>query len=346
MWALRLLHEGAVANTGPRCRSGGVAAARAVVVFGGGGGGSVFGGAAERSFGTELQIKKLRLKGVVGRAFRQSAPPKLHQKATDHYVKVLRAHGSAEATRQLAEAKAVSIRQQEQRQDSLALTSEEKTLLLWRYVPDESEALNTLRKQSHRWLWRFIKRNDWKRFDVCLEQLRTRDLAFDEVTYNLVLFGILLHRRKDDELVRQVYAEMVDERRFHPALLRLQGGFVESYFELKEVDAAPNPVNLVKCARTFWQISVNFKRQRIKELRTKLADAATRQRQRLLRERGAEAVGLSDEALLLPVYDSDRELSDGENKPRVKFPAQRPRQLRGVFKGSGVPNRRKHRWKH
>mmetsp|Transcript_133754 Transcript_133754/g.346268 ORF Transcript_133754/g.346268 Transcript_133754/m.346268 type:complete len:150 (-) Transcript_133754:18-467(-) len=46
--------------------------------------------------------------------------------------------------------------------------------------------------------------------------------------------------------------------------------------------------------------------------------------------------------------ESDEEFSDGEtrNKPRVKFPAQRPRQVKGVFKGSGVPNRRKHRWKH
>jgi len=320
--------------------------------------------AASRAFSTEQQVRKLRLKGVVARAFKRSAPPKMPQKATEHYVKVLRSHGGA-AAHQVVQA---SRREREamRRAETFALTSEEKTKLLWRYVPDEAEAVSTLRKSSHKWLWRFMKKRDWKRFDACLEQLHTRQLRFDEITYNLAIFGILLHPRREDEAVREVFSQMVEANRFHPALLRLQGGFVESYFELREVDAAPNPWNLLKVAKTFWQISVNFKRQRVKDTRRRLAEAAALERQRLALEHAAagddESAGAAGAAAQTPLPsllgyggggagaagESDEEFSDGEtrNKPRVKFPAQRPRQVKGVFKGSGVPNRRKHRWKH
>ena len=135
------------------------------------------------------------------------------------------------------------------------------------------------------------------------------------MTYNFALCGTLLNRKQDDELarqargvrqsmrqLRQVFMDMEEDGRFHPALLRLQRGealigerflpgFLDSYFELKEVDATPNRWNLLKAwhvsckqviddlfkgvwlvprswhpirqvTRTFWQISVNFKRHR------------------------------------------------------------------------------------
>ncbi|CAJ1352119.1 unnamed protein product, partial [Effrenium voratum] len=43
-----------------------------------------------------------------------------------------------------------------------------------------------------------------------------------------------------------VLQDMEEDGRFHPALLRLQRGFLDSFFELKEVDAAPNRKNLLK----------------------------------------------------------------------------------------------------
>ena len=56
--------------------------------------------------------------------------------------------------------------------------------------------------------------------------------------------------------------DMEEDGRFHPALLRLQRGealigerflpgFLDSYFELKEVDATPNRWNLLKA----WHVS-------------------------------------------------------------------------------------------
>lgn len=288
---------------------------------------------AIRGFGTQHQIQKLRLKGALRHAFRRSSPPRLQQRATEHHLRILRTSEGKAAQRVGRVPSALANKQR----DAGALTSEERTRLLWRYVPDEAEAVNQLRKSTHKWLWRFMKRRDWRRFDSCIDELRTRRLQFDEVTYNLAMFGILLHPRHDDEVVRQVYAEMVDANRFHPTLLRLHGGFIDSYFELKEVDAAPNPWNLRKVAKTFWQISVNFKRQRIKEIRSKLSDAAARQR--------LHAGVVHPDAELLE-DELESAMSDGENVPRVKFPAKRPRQLQGVHKGSGVPNRRRHRWKH
>ncbi|CAJ1407862.1 unnamed protein product [Effrenium voratum] len=98
----------------------------------------------------------------------------------------------------------------------------------------------------HKWLWRFLRRRDFKRFEATLEALRDRDIPFDEVTYNFAMYGILLHPRQVDELSREVLQDMEEDGRFHPALLRLQRGFLDSFFELKEVDAAPNRKNLLK----------------------------------------------------------------------------------------------------
>eukprot|EP00439_Symbiodinium_sp_Y106_P015794 s2464_g2.t1 len=319
--------------------------------------------------------------------------------------------------------------------------------------------------RGHKWLWRFLRRRDWRRFEVCLERLRERDIQFDEVTYNFAMYGLILHPKKDDELAHQVFDEMKDDGRFHPALLRMQQGFLDSYFELKEVDATPNRFNLLKAespammsmmkgkgkgkgglrsfdqklkvwigglpadncsielnkrlkehmssagglclyaevgksgnagaafktpeeasscrltsgrrrshcrhrhpgcegrakqllrleqterlnsggpqvTRTFWQISVNFKRLRVKETKKRLAAAAEQERERL----AASGLLLEEPSVYRDeAADTDGELSDLELGPRVKWPARRPYQMKNVHKGSGVPHRKKHRWKH
>ncbi|CAE8650391.1 unnamed protein product [Polarella glacialis] len=290
-----------------------------------------------RCFGVEREMKKLRLRGAVGQAYRQAGPPKLQKKALEHYIKGLKAHGGDKAQLAISGSQGSSLKTKE----PYALTSEEKTRLLARYLPEEEETTKTLKKNSHKWLWRWLRRRDFRRFDACIEELRKTELPFDEVTYNLAIYGMLLNPRRDDELAREVFAEMEEEGRFHPALLRLQGGFVESYFELKEVDAAPNAWNLLKVTKTFWHISVNFKRQRVKAVRARLAAAASDQRRLADGTLGLEANGWHGQ-----VDDADDVLSDAEVGPRVKFPARRPRQLKGVHKGGGVPRRRMHRWKH
>jgi len=285
-------------------------------------------------FGTEKQAQRLRLTGVVGRAYRQADTPKLPKAATEHFLRVLRSHDDEKA-HQIVNAPKTSF---STRPGATALTSEQKTRLLWRYMPDEAEAENELRKKSHKWLWRYMQRRDWKRFDVCLEQMQDRQLRFDEVTYNMAIYGVLLHPRRDDEVARRILSDMVEEKRYHPTLLRLHTGFIESYFELKEVEAAPNPWDLLKVAKTFWQVSVNFKRERVKTVRRKLAEAAMEQ---LPDSQGVIAGAEEYEEELAGLLD------DGQHKPGgVRFPAKRPQQLKAVHKGSGVPNRRRHRWKH
>lgn len=291
-------------------------------------------GGSERHFGARREASKLKLRSRVARKFFEANPPKLQQKAKDHLVRRIKDYGNIDGAHELTVRTEDAVKQK----DPTILTSEEKTRLLWRYVPDEVEAVNTLRKSSHKWMWRYLKKGDWRRFDTCLEQISARGLVFDEITYNMAIFGALLHPKRDDAEARMFFTKMAEERRFNPALLRLQGGFVESYFELKEVEAEPNHLNLRKLARTFWEISRNFKRQRVKETRRKLAELASRQRSEQLE------TGMQSNCLAIN-YKED-ELSDGENRPRVKFPAKRPRQLKGVHKGSGVPNRRKHKWKH
>jgi len=288
-----------------------------------------------RSFGVEREIKRLRLKGSTADAYRRSKPPKLHKSMLQQYLKTLKARDDALDLRgqdKLAQAKA-----------PYALTSEEKTALLVRYLPDENEATQRLRKLGHRWMWRWIDRRDWKRWDACLERMKADSIPFDEVTYNLMIFGMLLHPRQEDVEAQLFLAEMAAARKFHPALLRLQSGFVDSYFELKEVDATPSRENLQKVAKTFWRISLLFKKRRVKELRQRLAEAASEQRR-------LAVAGYSDERRIEEQQELEDALagtmSDEEDGPRVKFPARRPRQLQGVHRGSGVPKRRHHKWKH
>lgn len=284
---------------------------------------------ATRGFGVEQRVKKLRLSGATGQAYRRAAPPKLQKKALDHYVRGLKLHGERGAPAPIVA----------KRTEPYALTSEEKTRLLARYLPEEEETTKTLKKNSHKWLWRWLKRRDFRRFEACIEELQSCELPFDEVTYNLAMYQILLNPRRDDDLARQVLADMIEDGRFHPAYIRLQTGFLESYFELKEVDAAPSRWNLLKVTKTFWHVAVNFKRKRVKEMRARLAAAAQQQRQ-LAAGRGEEVIAS------LEAEEEEDALSDIEYGPRVKFPAKRPRQLKGVHKGSGVPRRRQHRWKH
>jgi len=288
---------------------------------------------SSRCFGVEKQIKKLRLSGAVKHAFRQTSPPQLPKQAMEHYVRDLGRHGGEKA----------SLIRSEAAKEPAPLTSEQKIALLQRYLPEEEDMSKKLRKNSHKWLWRFLRRRDWRRFEVCLERLRERDIQFDEVTYNFAMYGLILHPKKDDELAHQVFDEMKDDGRFHPALLRMQQGFLDSYFELKEVDATPNRFNLLKVTRTFWQISVNFKRLRVKETKKRLAAAAEQERERL----AASGLLLEEPSVYRDeAADTDGELSDLELGPRVKWPARRPYQMKNVHKGSGVPHRKKHRWKH
>eukprot|EP00933_Yihiella_yeosuensis_P037344 TRINITY_DN31242_c0_g1_i1.p1 TRINITY_DN31242_c0_g1~~TRINITY_DN31242_c0_g1_i1.p1 ORF type:complete len:320 (+),score=60.17 TRINITY_DN31242_c0_g1_i1:54-1013(+) len=295
-----------------------------------------------RFFGVEQRLKKHRLSGAVSQAFRYERPPKLQKKAAEAYIRGLKLHGGDKAREIVAESRALKAR------DPYALSSEEKTRLLKRYLPEEEDVTKQLKKNSHKWLFRWLRRRDWRRFDAVIEELRNCQLPFDEVTYNLAIYGILLHPGRDDELAREVFEEMASDGRFHPVLLRLQGGFLESYFELKEVDATPNAWNLLKVTKTFWQISVNFKRARVKEMRARLAAAAAEQRrQNAIQGEGGGHAAL-ESGRYYPQEDDEEEevFSDPEHGPRVKFPARRPRQLKNVHKGSGAPRRRQHRWKH
>ena len=68
---------------------------------------------------------------------------------------------------------------------------------------------------------------------------------------------------------------------FHPALLRLHESFLRSYGELLEIDAQPNRRVLLKVLLAFHNISVVFKRRRMKALKHMLRASAWMERDRL-----------------------------------------------------------------
>jgi len=200
-----------------------------------------------------------------------------------------------------------------------------------KYLPEDKDAsIADFRKKTHKVMWRMLKSRDFQSFFACMDKLNKQGVPFDEITYNFAIFGSLINPRIDDNAAREVLSNMVAEKRFDPSLLRLQAGFLESYFMLKEVDATPNSLNLQRVARTFWQVSVNFKHQRMKLIRAKLADAAAAQR-----EQAASSL------LLEQGIQDDTELVGDEGVVAQKESTSRPFFLKGVFKGSGIRNRRR-----
>lgn len=283
---------------------------------------------ATRHFGKTQYSQRL-----VAKALKYHPPPKLQKTAHQHYEKTLSVDGHKMALRIVEERGATKKGPHE-------LSSDEKTMLLYHHLPDQREVPQILRKKGHKWLWQWMKRREWKKYDACLEELRSRQIPFDEVTYNLAIFGVLLHPRRDDELARVVLNEMITDGKFHPVLIRLQENFLESYFELKELDAAPNRLNLRKTAQTLWHISVNFKRQRIFEFRQRLAEAAAARRSISAEHSGSltnSTIDLQDE----------EEMDDGLGMFEQEYEElgpPKPSTARGIYKGSGVPNNRK-RWR-
>eukprot|EP00929_Paragymnodinium_shiwhaense_P091606 TRINITY_DN51522_c0_g1_i1.p1 TRINITY_DN51522_c0_g1~~TRINITY_DN51522_c0_g1_i1.p1 ORF type:complete len:425 (+),score=99.54 TRINITY_DN51522_c0_g1_i1:121-1395(+) len=324
-----------------------------------------------RFFAAKRNKRSNRLmKGVVGRALKVAPPPKrMSKRALQQYVDHLAAHGG-DAAKQIVSKAREEKALAEKKEESWQLTSEEKTALVAKYLPEELETMKTRRRVNHKWLWRWLRRADWKRFDACLEKLKADGVPYDEVTYNLAIYSNLLNRWKEDRDAWQAIEEMEAERKFHPTLIRMQKGFLETYFDLKEVDAAPSWQNIQRVTHTFWHISVNFKRRRVKELRRRLSEAAAEQRrlqqsggdpeqiqaassaagapmQLLVDGRDSSAYGNPAAAQLEDPRDEEELWSDGEEDDnavrRSYLPRKRPRRLHGIFRGSGVPRQKQQR---
>eukprot|EP00928_Gymnodinium_smaydae_P053949 TRINITY_DN37814_c0_g1_i1.p1 TRINITY_DN37814_c0_g1~~TRINITY_DN37814_c0_g1_i1.p1 ORF type:complete len:458 (+),score=99.40 TRINITY_DN37814_c0_g1_i1:130-1503(+) len=317
---------------------------------------------AAKSGKLRRQQQLAKKKGLVGRALRAAPPPKLRKRALEQYVTALRAGGGARAREVIENAALVQAKGGAQSSPAV-LTSEEKNALLVRYLPEEADASKRLRKHNHKWLWRWMMRRDWKRCDACFEAMREREVELDEITFNLAVFGALLDPSKDDEAARQLVSDMQRDGRFHPTLLRIQSDFVESYFDLKELDAAPGKITLQKVAKTFWHISVSFKRRRVRELRSRLAAAAGEQRAALaadgldeedpmLLEEAADLMRLSGRGSSGATYGAagasaslrgpggaldEEEAERRRQNPRAPW---RPAKMRGVYRGCGRRNQR------
>eukprot|EP00435_Cladocopium_sp_Y103_P008182 s4999_g2.t1 len=100
------------------------------------------------AFGTAKQVKKLRLTGVVKQAYLEQPPPKLPKQAVKSYVQDLKRHGAQKAKAIVAQRQGQQDQNYVWMRDPFALTSEEKTRLLARYLPEEEDASKKLRKNS------------------------------------------------------------------------------------------------------------------------------------------------------------------------------------------------------
>eukprot|EP00452_MALV-II_sp_L67-6_P000100 gene100-184_t len=130
-----------------------------------------------------------------------------------------------------------------------------------------------LTRQLHDKIWNCICQNqDWDTWEQTFAEFREQDLQYTEVTYTLLLHGFLLSHRHRSENAFLVLEEMKQCRFIPGALIRLNEGMLNSYFELLELDARPPPQLWQNVTRLCYHSALRYRKKRMQQLRAELAE--------------------------------------------------------------------------
>jgi hypothetical protein len=130
------------------------------------------------------------------------------------------------------------------------------------------------RNSVHKWAWNALRRRKYSRFELLLDQLRTKAVPLDEVSFVLLSFNALLSRRRTDDDALLVVEELAQAPFAHPSFVRFLGGMVQSVAELRTVDAGPNDLNLIRATKTCWEVAYQFKTKRLQAFKDYVQEAA------------------------------------------------------------------------
>lgn len=134
-------------------------------------------------------------------------------------------------------------------------------------LPDERDAVSAARKEYHKKMGELIRKSDWKRYEALIDSFRTSNISLDEVSFTLLFNGSLLSPDGGTALATSLIEEMKGSECIHPSLLRLHEAFLASLIDLQAFDAYPNELNLRKSLKPLWEISAEFKRNRMRAFR-------------------------------------------------------------------------------
>eukprot|EP00921_Rhytidocystis_pertsovi_P020638 GHVQ01032929.1.p1 GENE.GHVQ01032929.1~~GHVQ01032929.1.p1 ORF type:complete len:520 (-),score=46.90 GHVQ01032929.1:94-1653(-) len=120
-----------------------------------------------------------------------------------------------------------------------------------------------LKKTFHFKIWRALYTQRWDMWEQLFNQFRQFGLPYDEVSYTLKLHGYVLSHRHKSENAYLVLEEM-KAAQMHPAVIRLNEGLLNSYFELHGIFCGPMRAGWQSLCRVTWHTAVRLRRKRQK----------------------------------------------------------------------------------
>ncbi|CAD7964177.1 unnamed protein product [Amoebophrya sp. A25] len=126
------------------------------------------------------------------------------------------------------------------------------------------------RRRLHGCIWRAMAALDWNRWHSLFQEFKLLKLAYDEVTYMLLLWGHVLSHRHRSENALLVLEAMRSSSFIHGGLLRATEGMLHSYMELAELDARPEPSSWQNVVRMLLHSAQRYQRKRLQRTKREL----------------------------------------------------------------------------
>jgi len=131
-----------------------------------------------------------------------------------------------------------------------------------------------LRKRLDWRLWNALAEKDWNRWESVVDLYKQHSLPLDEVSYTLVLHGYLLSHHHPASVALMVLEGMKNDN-IHPAIVKLNEGLVNSYFELFDLGIRSSANGWQNLARLSWMSAARLRKKRMQRVRKHIESLPT-----------------------------------------------------------------------
>jgi hypothetical protein len=154
---------------------------------------------------------------------------------------------------------------------STGLSKPQVDRLIREYLPEERMELVKQRNNFSKQIFKLVRQSKTGELRKVLYEVSSGSVALDEVNYVSVIFGYLQlpDGLEDAEIVAGM---MMKTEYIHPSLKDLISGFISSLKTLKQFDAFPDRVSLLKASLPFSEIARDVRKMRILGFRVAMSD--------------------------------------------------------------------------
>lgn len=123
-----------------------------------------------------------------------------------------------------------------------------------------------LKRRLHDRIWVAITKQDWNSWEQLFGIFKERALHYDEVSYILLMWGYVLSHRHRSENAYLVLEEMRRSGFVNGVLLRYNESLLNSYFELAELNARPEPFAWQNVVRLAIHAAQRYQKKRVSKM--------------------------------------------------------------------------------